>query len=646
VQFYLNGYKPGDPFVEDPHPSVAQRPGGLPEEADVLIVGTGPAGLALAAQLANFPDIRTVVVDRKDGPLEVGQADGVACRSVEMFEAFGLADELIHEGYSVNEVAFWRPDPADPSRITRTGRIDDVEEGLSEMPHVIVNQARMLAYLLDHMERSAAKLTPFYGLHADDITIDTSGSAEYPVTVELQHLKGAEATGETSTIRAKYVVGADGSRSGTREAIGRELAGDATNQSWGVLDVLAVTDFPDIRLKCAIHSANAGNILIIPREGGYMVRLYVALDNERDKEMLENRSVTPEKLVAVVNRVLHPYTVELKDVGWWSVYSIGQRLCDKFDDVPVEEMPDRLPRVFIAGDACHTHSAKAGHGMNVSMADTWNLGWKLASVLRGTARPELLHTYSDERQKIAAQLIDFDREFSTMFSAHPTDSGEAAGGGVDPEEFQQYFITQGRFTAGVATKYAPSMITAEPLFEHLAEGFPVGMRFHSAPVVRVADGKPVHLGHAARADGAWRLYVFADRNASHLRELCEFLESDTSPITRFTPAEADPDSVIDVRAIFQQRHRDVAVDALPSVLLPRKGRFGLVDYEKTFSPAPAGDVFDLRGINRETGCMVVVRPDQYVAHVLPLQAHDELTDFFAGILLEAGTDSRPRRVQT
>jgi len=635
VQFYLNGYKPGDPFVEDVHPSVAQRPGGLPEETDVLIVGTGPAGLVLAAQLANFPDIRTVVVDRKDGPLEVGQADGVACRSVEMFEAFGLADELIHEGYSVNEVAFWRPDPADPSRITRTGRIDDVEEGLSEMPHVIVNQARMLAYLLDHMERSAAKLTPFYGLHADDITIDTSGSAEYPVTVELQHLKGAEATGETSTIRAKYVVGADGSRSGTREAIGRELAGDATNQSWGVLDVLAVTDFPDIRLKCAIHSANAGNILIIRREGGYMVRLYVALDNERDKEMLENRSVTPEKLVAVVNRVLHPYTVELKDVGWWSVYSIGQRLCDKFDDVPVEEMPGRLPRVFIAGDACHTHSAKAGQGMNVSMADTWNLGWKLASVLRGTARPELLHTYSDERQKIAAQLIDFDREFSKMFSAHPAGSGDTAGGGVDPEEFQQYFITQGRFTAGVATKYAPSMITAEPLFEHLAEGFPVGMRFHSAPVVRVADGKPVHLGHAARADGAWRLYVFADRNASHLRELCEFLESDTSPITRFTPAGADPDSVIDVRAIFQQRHRDVAVDALPSVLLPRKGRFGLVDYEKTFSPAPAGDVFDLRGINRDTGCIVVVRPDQYVAHVLPLHGHDALTDFLAGILVDA-----------
>jgi phenol 2-monooxygenase len=642
MQFYLNGYKTGDPFVEEPHPSVAERPGGLPEDVDVLIVGCGPAGLVLAAQLANFPDIRTVVIDRRDGPLEVGQADGVACRTVEMFEAFGLANRLVDEGYWVNEVSFWRPDPQDRTRITRTGRIQDVEEGLSEMPHVIVNQARMLAYLLEHMQRSASKLQPFYGLHASDVQIDTSGASEYPVTVTVQHMKEFQETGETSTIRAKFVVGCDGSRSGTRTAIGRELLGDPMNQSWGVMDVLAVTDFPDIRLKCAIHSANAGNILIIPREGGYLVRFYVELDNVRDKEMLENRSVTPEKLTEVTNRILHPYSVELKDVGWWSVYEIGQRLCDKFDDVPAAEMGTRLPRVFIAGDACHTHSAKAGQGMNVSMNDTWNLGWKLAAVLRGTAKPELLHTYSAERQKIAKQLIDFDREFAKMFSAHPTESGDAKAGGVDPEEFQQYFITQGRFTAGVATRYAPSMITAEAMFQHLAEGFPVGMRFHSAPVLRLADAKPVHLGHVARADGAWRLYIFADRNdptggnLSHFRELCEFLESEASPITRFTPKGADPDSVIDVRATFQQGHRDLAVDKMPSVLLPRKGKFGLIDYEKMFCPDPnSDDIFDLRGVNRDTGCIVVVRPDQYIAHLLPLHGHEALADFFAGILIEA-----------
>jgi phenol 2-monooxygenase (NADPH) len=651
VQFYLNGYKPGDPFVEDPDPSVAQRPDVLPEEVDVLIVGSGPAGLVLAAQLANFPDIRTAVIDRKDGPLEVGQADGVACRTVEMFEAFGLADRLKHEGYWVNEVSFWRPSPDDRSRIARTGRIQDVEDGLSEMPHVIVNQARMLDYLLDHMQRSASRAKPYYGLHATDIEIDTSGASEYPVTVTVAHLKEFAETGETATIRAKYVVGADGSRSGVRTAIGRELAGDPMNQSWGVMDVLVTTDFPDIRKKCAIHSANAGNILIIPREGGYLVRLYIELDNVRDQDMLVNRSVTPEKLAAVANRILAPYTVEVKDVGWWSVYEIGQRLCDKFDDVPAEETDTRLPRVFIAGDACHTHSAKAGQGMNVSMNDTWNLGWKLAAVLRGTAKPELLHTYSDERQKVAKQLIDFDREFAKMFSAHPEESGAAesggaATGGVDPEEFQQYFITQGRFTAGVATKYDPSMITAEPMFQHLAEGFPVGMRFHSAPVVRLADAKPVHLGHVARADGAWRLYVFADRNDptagnSHFRELCRYLESDASPITRFTPVGADPDSVIDIRAVFQQGHRELDVDTMPSVLLPEKGTFGLTDYEKMFCPDPkADDIFDLRGVNRETGCIVVVRPDQYVAHVLPLHGHEALTEFFAGILLDAEQEGR------
>ena len=131
MEFYLNRYKPGDPFIEDPHPSVAERPGGLPEDADVLIIGCGPAGLVLAAQMANFPDIRTVVIDRKDPPLEVGQADGVACRTVELFEAFGLADRLVNEGYWVNEVAFWQPDPQDRTKITRTGRIQDVEEGLS-----------------------------------------------------------------------------------------------------------------------------------------------------------------------------------------------------------------------------------------------------------------------------------------------------------------------------------------------------------------------------------------------------------------------------------------------------------------------------------------------------------------------------------
>lgn len=94
--------------------------------------------------------------------------------------------------------------------------------------------------------------------------------------------------------------------------------------------------------------------------------------------------------------------------------------------------------------------------------------------------------------------------------------------------------------------------------------------------------------------------------------------------------------MIDVRAILQQGHDDVEVDELPAVLLPKKGDFGITDYEKVYCPDPAADdIFDLRGINRDTGCIVVVRPDQHVAHVLPLYGHQALSDFFAGILIDA-----------
>ena len=147
----------------------------------------------------------------------------------------------------------------------------------------------------------------------------------------------------------------------------------------------------------------------------------------------------------------------------------------------------------------------------------------------------------------------------------------------------------------------------------------------------------MQLGHVHRADGAWRLYAFADASGKTLRALMDVLAtSQTSPIRRFTPDGADIDSIIDVRAVFQQGHRDLKVEELPPLLLPRKGRFGLIDYEKAFTPdlKNGPDVFDLRGIDRERGAMVVVRPDQYVANVLPLDAHDEFAAFFGRILLD------------
>jgi phenol 2-monooxygenase len=650
MQFHLNGFKPGNPEIAEPA-SPSPHSDALPGEVDVLIVGCGPAGLTLAAQLAAFPGIKTRIVEQKSGPLLLGQADGIACRTMEMFAAFGFSGRLLKEAYWVNETSFWKPDDTRRTHIVRSGRIQDTEDGLSEFPHVIMNQARVHDFYLDVMRNAPTRLEPDYSCRVLDLAIGpTSAGADrelsHPVTARLEWLDPAR-QGQVETVRARYVVGCDGARSAVRASLGLALHGDSANQAWGVMDVLAVTDFPDIRMKSAIHSANEGSVLIIPREGGYLVRLYIELDKLADNERVANRHITTDHLVAAANRILHPYTIDVKEIAWWSVYEIGQRICDKFDDVPKQEVQDRFPRVFITGDACHTHSPKAGQGMNVSMQDGFNLGWKLASVLLGRCSPEILHTYSRERRTIAAELIDFDRKFARMFSAPPRDPDNPDSDGVDPEEFQKYFVKQGRFTAGTATQYGTSIISAAPTYQHLAEGLTIGMRFHSAPVIRLADAKPVQLGHTVKADGRWRLFAFATAEdpaaaSSGLQRLCAFLAgSPHSPVRKYTTAGKDIDSVIDVRAIFQKGHRDLAIEAMPAFLLPAKGRYGLRDYEKMFCPDPRSgqDIFDMRGIDRTSGCIVVVRPDQYVAHILPLDAYGELSVFFEAFMLSANGTS-------
>ncbi|MEM6746335.1 MAG: FAD-binding monooxygenase [Pseudomonadota bacterium] len=634
MQFHLNGFHAGDPDVRKDARADVSRPDSLPDTTDVLIIGCGPAGLTLAAQLSQFADIKTCIVERKPGPMEKGQADGISCRSMEMFQAFGFAEKVKREAYWVNETTFWNPNPDRPDEIYRTGLIQDVEDGLSEMPHVILNQARVHDRYLEVMRNSPTRLEPHYNHHLVDLHV-SDDNTDFPVEVTLQKTGEADHD-ETVTIRARYVVGCDGARSSVRRSIGRELKGGQSNQAWGVMDVLAVTDFPDIRRKSLIKSANEGNIIIIPREGGHLVRIYIEMDMVAGGERQSTKDVTVEQLIDAANNVFRPYSLDVRDIAWWSIYEVGHRLTDKFDDVPAERADDQLPRVFIAGDACHTHSAKAGQGMNVSMGDAFNLGWKLISVLHGQCPESLLHTYSAERHKVAQDLIDFDQEWSGIIGARP-DSADLSS--EDVPEFQKYFVEHGRYTAGVSVKYEPSLLTGKSDWQHLAPGFEIGTRFHSAPVIRLIDSKPMQLGHVVEADARWRLFIFGDAsnpsdNQAACNALFDFLSDDSqSPIKRYTPAGAATDAVIDVRAVFQQHHRDLSVGALPALLKPAKGKLGLHDSEKSFAAdQKSGDVFSMRSVDRDRGCMVIVRPDQYVAHVLPLDATGELSAFFDGFM--------------
>ena len=636
MQYHLNGFKPGNYQIPDAarEPAAVPPMVDLPKAVDVLIVGCGPAGLALARQLSEFADLKTCIVDQKSGPLLFGQADGISCRTMEIMEAFNCSEMLVKETYQLHQNAFWEPDTDQPDNIKRTHKVPDARLGLSEFTHGVVNQARLHDLLLEGMEHSVTHLVPHYSRQLLELNVDpdlTQDLTAYPITATFER-NDATQSSKVETIKARYVVGCDGARSAVRKNLSIVLEGDSANKAWGVMDVLLVTDFPDIRVKSFIQSHDNGAVMLVPREGGYLVRLYVELDLLNKDQRASNLDLTVDDIIAKAQLIMSPYKVDVKEVAWWSIYEVGQRVADRFDDRPAANHEVLVPRAFVAGDACHTHSPKGGWGLNTSLPDTFNLGWKLAAVLQGKSHPKLLQTYASERRKVAQMLIDADRQMSALVATRPTARKDAGQAKTSTADIEKFIARQNGFIAGTSIGYDSSFICTGEENQHLATGFKIGQRFHSAKAIRVADGRPQQLGHLNKADGRWRMFVFGNQNSpvdtsSELYKLIQFLESsESSPVKKYTPEGADIDSVIDVYTVLQQQ--DLSIENLPDYLWPAKGKYGLRDYEKVFHAEGGNDIFAQRGIDRSSGCMVVVRPDQHIATILPLNAYDELSAFF------------------
>lgn len=641
MQYHLNGFKPGNYEVLDearkpyPNPPIVD----LPSEVDVLIVGTGPAGLTMARQLSIFSDIKTAIVDLMPGPLLFGRADGISCRTQEIMEAFNCSEMVVKETYHLMQNTYWEPDPENPQNIRRLYKIDDARLGLSEFKHGIVNQARLHELLADGMENSVTGLKPHYSRKLISLDIDESLTQDlnaHPITAVFERVD-EEGKGIRETVKARFAVGCDGGRSSVRRNLGVELQGDSANKAWGVMDILLNTDFPNIRVKAFIQSQDHGAVMTIPREGGYLIRFYVELDLLGKDKRAADVALTEKDLIAKAQKIFHPYTLDVKEVAWWSIYEVGQRIAERFDNRPLGSGEDVIPRAFLAGDACHTHSPKGGWGLNTSLPDTFNLGWKMAHVLQGKAQPKLLHTYETERRKVAQHLINADKELSKLVATRPSADDNSAQARVDTKKIEDFMKRQSGFVAGTSIEYNPSYLVTGQDNQQLATGYHIGQRFHSAEASRVADGRIVHLGHLVKADGRWRLFIFGGKDDprngnSESSKLIDFLANDVnSPVVKYTPEGADVDSVIDTYAVFQQQ--DLEMHDLPKFLWPAKGKYGLNDYEKVFQSIESNDLFDLRGINPDQGCMVIVRPDQHIANILPLDAHKELSKFFDEFML-------------
>ena len=204
MQFHHYGYVSGDPRVQPAAGIGIDRPDELPDEVDVLIVGSGPAGMVAAAQLSQFPGVTTRIVERRGGRLVIGQADGIQARSVETFQAFGFAERITAEAYRITEMAFWKPDPADPSRIHRAALTEDDPTGISEFPH-LHRQPGARARLLRRVRGELAGADRAR-LRLRVPRARVTGDGDYPVVVTLVHTTG-ELEGQERTVRAKYVVG-------------------------------------------------------------------------------------------------------------------------------------------------------------------------------------------------------------------------------------------------------------------------------------------------------------------------------------------------------------------------------------------------------------------------------------------------------
>ncbi|KAL8708121.1 MAG: hypothetical protein Q9220_006975 [cf. Caloplaca sp. 1 TL-2023] len=643
--------------------------------------------------------IKTCVIDRREEDVRVGHADGIQCRSLEILDSFDMVDRIWKESCHMAEMCMWNPDS--DGLIRRSSRMSNTIPGLSRFPcGVLLAQHRIEKVFLEelqkyptvHFRRSVVPTS---------IKLDRNGMVDldsHPVTVELRqearqdvdvlsngvtsHENGSRKrkrnqNGEEA-IRAKYVLGCDGAHSWTRKQLGFGMEGEQTDYIWGVLDIIPLTDFPDIRSRCAIHSAESGTIMIIPREDR-LVRIYCQLSTMTlDSDgRFDRKSVTPDTILHAAQRILRPYKLDYKHRDWWTVYQIGQRVGDHFS---------ANERIFLAGDAIHTHSPKAGQGMNVSMQDTYNLGWKLALVIKDIANPSILKTYETERRAIAQELIAFDQEYSRLWSSRPitrTTADDDGKGVNSTTEFERYFIQQQLFSSGFGVHYDPGILTAQTAsnvtngssWDEEGEGFdPVacvssnqqlatntilGKRFPSFKVVNHCDARCWHFGQRLKADGKFHIVLFAgdvsqpvqmERVHSFAKEMTlrPRILSSGSPPKRETngsssnvnsePLESDDHAVASLLTLHSAPRQSIEFHDFPPLLRPYDYQLGY-DYNRIFVDTDSyyeghGHAYEGYGVDQTRGCVVVLRPDQHVAWIGEVEDVQGLEGYFDGVLVE------------
>ncbi|KAG6900026.1 hypothetical protein C0993_004083 [Termitomyces sp. T159_Od127] len=504
-----------------------------------------------------------------------------------------------------------------------TDRIQDVIDKTTPYPfEATLHQGAIEELFLDSMQKYGIEVSRPVLPVSIQISQNEKHSTDpdvYPVRVMLKHLDVPEGQADSEVVHAKYVIGGDGAHSWVRKSFNIDMEGEQTDYVWGVVDTVFDTDFPDIRNRTAIHS-NYGSCMVIPREED-KVRLYIQLESGEAVSVTSGRvdkdQIGPEKLLEVARRSMAPYVIgQPKSIEWWTIYRIGQRVATSYS---VDE------RVFIAGDACHTHSPKAGQGMNASMNDTHNLAWKLVHVIRGWAKPSLLKTYELERKKYAQDLIEFDKQFAEMFSG--TIRSAEGHDGVSAAEFTNAFHKFGGFTSGISICYQESSIV-QNRHQTVARGLVIGKRVPSQLITRAADGRQYELQNLLPSDTRFKVLVFTGDiydavQRAKVEKLVADMEASNGFLRRYSPN--DIFTAFDIISIASNKGNILYTD-VPDLLRSHWSK-SYIDKATRFG---GGDAYVKYGIEPE-GAVVIIRPDGYVGAIAPFDHVTDLNAYFEEI---------------
>ena len=348
---------------------------------DVLIVGAGPTGLALALWLT-AQGIRVRIIDKDAGPGETSRAMVVQARTLELYRQLGLADAVVEAGHRNPALNLW-------AQGERRARLDLRDAGAGRTPFPFI-----LVYPQDEHERLLAARLAALGVQVERRTELLELEDDGDTVSALLRLPD----GSQDAFSFRYVAGCDGARSTVRHQLELDFEGGTYRHVFYVADV-ALTG---LELADEAHIAfDHGDFVLALSYGAGRHRLIGTVRDARaDRaEALTFDDVGHDALASLGLTVTH--------VNWFSTYHVHHRIAGAF----------RRGRAFLLGDAAHIHSPAGGQGMNTGILDAINLAWKLAAVLKGAAPDKLLDSYEAERQAFARRLVQTTDRVFTLATA-------------------------------------------------------------------------------------------------------------------------------------------------------------------------------------------------------------------------------------